>query len=61
MYRSSPPLPKIVYPGHLKPSAYQKHGEYWSNIDLVSDDPISDSDDDLTLADLQRKSNKGTS
>lgn len=56
-----PPLPEIKRPDHLKLSAYQKLSEYRPNIDPGSNDPISDTDDDFTLADLQRKSGKGTS
>jgi hypothetical protein len=55
LYSTTPPIPEKERPGHLKSSAYQLPRINRPPIDLVTDDEGDDTDDDLTLEDLQRK------
>lgn len=59
LYGSSPPLPEIEHPNHLKPSVYRWLRINRAPIDLVTDEEDDEINYDVTLADLLRK--KGTS
>lgn len=61
LYRSSPPLPEVECPEHLKPSAYCKTRVHHPQLDSGPDDLTSSSDNGPTLAELFGKSSKAGS